>query len=145
MTLFGAQMPFLSYFRHPQTTRGRKGACLGRHLGGIICFTRCLSETLRCSARTWTFQRIFHGGGEMNESIAIAKNMFRFSENCFCQHTTVSRECAPIDARHRDRYRHRNRDRTVIVEVDTDSEPDTDSDDSGTLGFVYRLLIGVEF
>jgi len=79
------------------------------------------------------------------EFIAIAKNMFHFSETCFCQHTTVSRECASTDARRRDRYRYRNRDRTVILAVDTDSEPDTDSDDSGTLAFGYRLLIGTEF
>jgi len=71
--------------------------------------------------------------------------MFRLSETCFCQQTIVSRECAPVDARRRDRYRYRNRDRTVIFEVDTDSEPDTDSDDSGTLAFVYRHSIGTEF
>jgi len=65
--------------------------------------------------------------------------MFCLGEACFCELTTASRECAPADARHR------NRDRTVIVEVDTDSEPDTGPDDFGTSAFVYRLSIGTEF
>jgi len=77
------------------------------------------------------------GRFEQTPSIAIAKNMFRFSETRFCQHDTVSRESVPKDARGRDRYRYRNRDRTVIFEVDTDSEPDTDSDDSATLPFLF--------
>ncbi|CAB5160324.1 hypothetical protein D3OALGA1CA_5011 [Olavius algarvensis associated proteobacterium Delta 3] len=70
--------------------------------------------------------------------IAIAKNMFRFSETCFCQQTIVSKECAPADARRRDRYRYRNRDRTVIFEVDTDSDSDSDPEKAYLMRSVKR-------
>ena len=58
----------------------------------------------------------------LSSSKAIAKNMFRFNEACFCQHNPVLRECPPIDARGRDRYRYRNRNRGVFVNGDTDDD-----------------------